>query len=118
MKKSSNSFRLAYRILAVFGFIGYVLFLIDEKVSLISEPTFANISVYVLFVIFFIGFMLLWKNEVLAGIIWIVWHLLQWCLVSWVWEDADMTLIFGVPIALLGLLILFYSIKEKEAESS
>ncbi len=114
MKNSNNGFHLALRILVVFALIGYVIFLIDEKVPLFSDPTFADISVYLLFIVFLIGFSLLWKNEFIAGIILIVWHLLQWCLVLWLWEDGGMTLVFGFPIALLGFLILNYSIKQRE----
>lgn len=115
MKKTNHGFRLALRILISFAFLGYVLFLIDEKVPLLKDATFVDISVYVLFLVFFLGFILLWKREYFSGIVLIVWHLLQWCLVIWVWENGDMTLIFGFPIALLGFLLLVNAKKQKKA---
>jgi len=113
VKKSGKTFRLLIRILATLATIGYILFLIDEKVALCQTATFADITVYILAVVFLIGFIILWKNEYIAGIVWVAWYALQWILVLWIWVDGEMTLIFGFPIFIIGILALIYGIRHK-----
>jgi len=113
MKKSTQKFRNALRILSIIAFILYILFLIGERVPLNLKGSFADISVYLLFLVFVLGFVILWKNEIAAGLILIIWYGIQWCLVLWVWPDGGMTVILGFPIAILGVLILIYGISNK-----
>lgn len=115
MKKSAKSFRTTLRVLGIVAFALYVLFLIGERVPLGLQATFADTSVYLLFLVFVLGFVVLWKNELIAGIILIVWYGIQWCLVLWVWVDGGMTVILGFPIAVLGVLSLIYGIKQRRA---
>ena len=81
-----------------------------EHVPLFSAKTFADLSVYLLFIVFLIAYAILWKNELISGILLIVWYGLQWVLVFWVWTDGALTLVFGLPIGVIGLLLLIYGI--------
>jgi hypothetical protein len=110
MKRSNAIFRNILRGLGTMAFVLYVLFLIDEDVPLLEASSFADISVYLLFLIFVSGYYFLWKNELLSGIILMIWHGLQWLLVFWVWEHGEMTLILGLPIGIFGILELIYGI--------
>jgi len=113
MKTTIRVYRLILRIIGSIAVIGYTLFLIGERVPLFNAITFADISVYLLFIVFLVGYIVLWKNELISGILLIGWHGLQWCLALWVWVDGGMTLIFGFPIAVLGIFLLIYGIRKK-----
>lgn len=110
MKKSTGSIRKTLRIIDIIAAILYILFLIFERVPLNAGATFADISVYLLFLVFVLGSLILWKNEFISGLILIVWYGLQWCLVLWVWADGDMTLIMGFPIAVFGVFVMIFGI--------
>ncbi|MBG0770291.1 MAG: hypothetical protein H0S82_01205 [Anaerolineaceae bacterium] len=115
MVKPARKARTVLRVLGIVALALYILFLIMERVPLSFGVPFAETSVYLLFLIFVLGFILLWKNELVSGLILMVWHVLQWCLVFWVWPDGDMTLIFGLPIGILGLFIFIYGLSKRRA---
>jgi len=117
MKKSGKTLQLIIRILATLAVIGYILFLIDEGIN-IGELNAENITVALLALFFLVNYIILWKNEFLAGILLIVWFAVQWVLVLWVWSDGEMTLIFGFPIFIIGILALIYEIRYKAPVSS
>ena len=110
MKESTRSIRNTLRVVDIIAAILYILFLIFERVPLNARATFADISVYLLFLVFVLGSLILWKNEFISGLILIAWYGLQWCLVLWVWADGDMTLILGFPIAVFGVFVLIFGI--------
>jgi len=112
MRKFDNLFRNILRILGTVSAILYILFLIDEGVPLYKESTIADISVYLLFLVFVLGYYFLWKNELISGLILISWHGLQWLLVYWIWVDGAMTLILGIPIGVFGFIVLIYGINK------
>jgi hypothetical protein len=117
MKKPSKGFKWTLRILGILAFIVYVLFLIDEKEPLFNNASFQNISVYLLFIFFLAGFLTLWLNELVSGILLIAWCGLEWCLGLWVWEDAAMVLILGFPVLIIGILVLIYGLIKKASSS-
>jgi len=70
------------------------------------------------FLIFVVGYYFLRKNELVSGTILIIWHALQWLFVFYVWEHGEMTLILGLPIGVLGILVLIFGIwKQKSLKS-
>jgi len=111
--KSKNLFRKILRILGTIAVPFYLLFLIFEGIPPFKSTSFADISVYLLFLIFLTGYYFLWKNELLAGILLIAWYGLQWILVFTVWVDGGVTLIIGLPIALLGIAALILARRNK-----
>ena len=115
MKKPTNLFCTILRILVTIAAILYIVFLVAEGVPLNNEATFADISVYLLFAFFVVGYYFLWKNEIVSGLILIAWHAIQWILVFWVWVDGGMTLILGIPIGILGIIILIYGIRQNKS---
>ena len=102
--KSKNTFRNILRILGTISVILYILFLIGEGIPLFRPTSFADISVYLLFLVFLLGYYFLWKNELMSGIILIAMYGLQWLLVFTVWVDGGLTLIIGFPILIIGIL--------------
>ncbi len=115
MKKSTKDFRTTLRVLSIVALILYIVFLFAERVPLGLKATFAETSVYLLFLVFVLGFITLWKSELVAGIILIVWYGIQWCLVLWVWVDGDMTVILGFPIAILGVIALIFGLRKRRS---
>lgn len=113
MKTRKATSNIALKIVGIFGVVLYVLFLVGESVPILKHVSFADVSVYLLFFIYLIGILTLWKNLILAGIICILWHVIQWVLVLWVWADGDMTLIFGFPIAIYGLVVFVIGLLQK-----
>jgi len=115
--KSKNTFRNILRILGTISVILYILFLIGEGIPLFRPTSFADISVYLLFLVFLLGYYFLWKNELISGIILIAMYGLQWLLVFTVWVDGGLTLIIGFPILIIGILTLIFGIRQKTSPS-
>ena len=113
--KSTNLFRTILRIFGTIAAFLYILFLIGEGIPLFNDPHFEGVSVYLLFLIFVLGFYYLWKNEVISGIILITWHVLQWLLVFLVWVDGGLTLILGIPIGFFGIAVLIFGLLKRKS---
>jgi len=111
-KPPADIFRIILRVMGTIAALFYLLFLIFEGVPLFKASNFADISVYLLFLLFALGYYFLWRNELISGIIILIWYALEWILVFWVWVDGGMTLILGLPISLLGIFTLIYGAKK------
>ena len=109
----NNAYRNVLRTLGTIAALGYILFLIGEGVPIFKELNFADISVYLLFAVFVLAYIFLWKNELISGILLVAWYGLEWCLVLWVWVDGDMVVVLGFPIFIIGILVLIYGIRHK-----
>ncbi|WP_370478009.1 DUF7670 domain-containing protein [Tamlana flava] len=119
MKKSFRIYRLIIRILGLLALMGYILFLIDEGVPLLTkQPTFADISVYMLFAIFLAAFICLWKYELISGILMLVWYGLVLLCIFEVWENAALVGMVALPISIIGIMVLIFGILKKRAFSS
>ena len=117
-EKPTDLFRTILRILGTIAALLYVLFLIAESVPLFKEVSFADISVYLLFLVFALGYYFLWKNELISGVILIAWHAIQWVLVFTVWVDGGLTLILGLPIGIFGIFVLIYGIRKRTSSQT
>jgi hypothetical protein len=119
MKKSMRTYRLIIRILGSIALIGYIRFLIEEGVPLFTGlVTFADISVYILFALFLVAFLLLWKHELIAGILLLVWYGLVLLCIFEVWEDAALAGVVALPIAIIGIVVLIFGFLKKRAGAS
>lgn len=118
MNKSADKSLNILRILVTIAAVLYIIFLIFEGVPLLNGAGFADISVYLLFILFAAGYYFLWKNELISGIILVVWHILQWILVFWVWVDGGLTLVLGLPIGIMGVIVLVYGIRKANSSDN
>ncbi|MCG9970652.1 hypothetical protein [Christiangramia crocea] len=116
MRSRIENYSLTLKILTSIALVGYILFLIMDNASLYTESS--ELTGYFLFTIFLAGYILLWKQKIIAGTVFLIWYSIQWYLVFLVWEKGLMTLILGFPIAALGLIILLHGIKKKSNRSS
>ena len=118
MKKSTDLYRIILLVLGTIAATCYILFLIAEGIPPFKEVTFADISVYLLFAIFVLGYYFLWKNEIISGILLIAWHVFQWFLVLWIWLDGGITIILGIPLGIFGIFVLIYGVRKKVTSKS
>ena len=84
-----------------------ISFLIFENPN--SEITLEGIIVTLAVVIFFIGYYYSWKNEMIAGIIFIFWWGIMWSLGLFVAErDRGAGVVMGVPMFIIAILFIVY----------
>ena len=107
MKTSFNKISLGLlRILTTLAAIIYAVIFIGEITPPFYESGFGVVIVYVLFAFFLLGYFYLWKNEKISGVILVIWYGLLWIAGVWIWTNAGMVLVLGIPILLLGALLL------------
>mgnify|MGYP007051347777 FL=1 len=116
MRSRIENYSLSLKILTSIALIGYFILFMAESAGLYSETN--ALTGYFLFGLFLTGYILLWKQKVIAGIVFLIWYSIQWYMVFLIWEKGLMTLLLGLPIAALGLLILLNGIKKKPNKSS
>ena len=114
MKKSIIIYRLIVRILGILALMGYVLSIIDGGIPPIAnDMTIADISAYILFAVFLAAFILLWKHELISGILMLVWYgIVLFCIFK-VWENAALAGIVALPIAIIGIVVLIFGILKR-----
>jgi hypothetical protein len=118
MKKSADKSLSILKILITIAAVLYIIFLIFESVPLFNGSGFADISVYLLFILFAAGYYFVWKNELISGIILVAWHIFQWILVFWVWVDGGLTLVLGLPIGIMGIIVLVHGIRKANTSNN
>ena len=116
MRSRIENYSLTLKIITSMAMVGYIIFLMLESSALYNESS--ELTGYFQFSLFAVGYILLWKQKVIAGMVFLIWYTIQWYMVFLVWEKGLMTLILGFPIAALGLLILLNGIKKKTNKSS
>ena len=110
----SNLFRYQniLRLIGIVTLIVYLIFLISESQSEYAGTKGELISTYALFILFGTGIYFQWKNELIAGLIWILWYSGLLLLVRFVWIAAGVTIVLGLPILILGILVFFRGWRE------
>lgn len=109
-------------ILTVYGLM-YLLFIIANFFSIDNYEYYnlENLFVNLLFVLFLVGYYIVWKNEGLAGIIFIFWWVAMWCLALFIAEtDPGSGIVMGLPLFILGILFIisWYRKKGKDTTAS
>lgn len=114
-----NTFRNVLRILVTLAAILYALIFIDEAFPpydpTMRESNFGIVMVFVLFIWFSIGYVYLWKNEKLAGILLTTWWIILFLTAWLVWDYGNPTVVLGFPIFILGILLVIYSRKKNKS---
>ncbi|MDX1544410.1 MAG: hypothetical protein R3214_10730 [Christiangramia sp.] len=116
MRSRIENYSLTLKIITSMAMVGYIIFLMLESAALYNESS--ALTGYFLFSLFAVGYILLWKQKVIAGMVFLIWYTIQWYMVFLVWEKGLMTLLLGLPVAVLGLLILLNGIKKKTKKPS
>lgn len=115
IKKNPNrksGFLWTLRILLLIYAILYLLFIVDflSSINDFKSLGIEKMALIFLFFIFIIGYGISWKNELISGIIFIIWfigmcfHNIFLCT-----SDCGTGIAMGIPLLILSILLIFYS---------
>jgi hypothetical protein len=118
--KSKNRSLWILRILLSIYAILYILIGWDDFLS-INAPNSWSVeysALKILFVIFVIGYVISWKNELAAGVIFILWFL-GMCYENFFLctSDCGAGIAMGIPLLILSIFFIVYGIKKKRQKS-
>jgi hypothetical protein len=110
--KSKKGFLWTLRIILAIYAVLYVLFIIDyfipkENIDIWNTE---NTAIKIMFFIFIPGYIISWKNELVAGMIFIFWFICM-CLYSiFICTGmCDDGIVMGIPLLILGILFIVYA---------
>lgn len=107
----------------IYGLL-YLVFVVDSFISSQNEPQASKTEqtvVTLLFVVFLIGYLFLWKNELYAGLIFLLWYIGMCYLGLFVAvTDKGASMVLGFPLLVLAILFIisWYKNKNLNARSS
>ena len=78
-----------------------------------------GIGVYLLFVLFVVGFSISWHNKIITGIIFLLWYIGMLILELFIVEkDGGFGIISGIPLLVLGIFFIKSGNKSKRGAAS
>ena len=100
--------------LTIYGVLYAIIFGPDLAYLGISSPSF-------LFLLFLVGYLIVWKNEGIGGAVFILWYVAWWglrplILASEHKDSFYMGIMLGVPVFVLGILFVVRWYKGRGAE--
>jgi hypothetical protein len=104
----SNGKKKHSKVLLTLTTIYGILYLIFVITSFFEGPyDFERIIVYLAFIIFLVGYYYSWRNEMIAGIVFILWWGIMWYLGLFIAEhDRGAGVVMGVPLFIIGILFI------------
>lgn len=107
------TFTTIYAILYAALILSYLFF--EDSTSL--EMTTEGIIVTFAFIVFYAGYYYSWKNELIAGIIFIFWWAIMWYLALFVAEtDRGAGVVMGIPVIIFGVLFIVQWYRKRSGE--
>jgi hypothetical protein len=105
-------------ITTIFGVLYFILivsYYVDGFVEGFKGLNLEIIIVNLAFIIFLVGYYFCWKNELIAGIIFIFWWGIMWVLGLFIAEqDRGSGVVMGLPFFILGIFLIIYWYRRKE----
>ena len=115
--KSNEKWKTALQLLITTYTILYILVIIDEITGHLEIDFYssAGIILIALFLIYSAGFILSWKKELIAGVIFIFWYVgvIYIFTTNFVIGDSGPWIVAGIVIFLQGIFYLIYWFKNK-----
>ena len=106
LKRGKKFSKVLLTITTIFAIL-YLILLISFYIDGFSGFNLEVIIVNIAFIIFLIGYYFCWKNEMIAGIIFIFWWGIMWYLGLFIAEqDRGAGVVMGVPLFILGILFI------------
>ena len=109
MNENSKSLQQKHRsktllvLTSIFGLL-YVIFMISGNYG---SGGYEPLLVKLLFVVFLIGFLMVWKHEGIGGLIFVLWWIGMWYLGLFVvQQDRGAGVVVGLPLFCLGILFI------------
>lgn len=92
----------------------YILFIIGSIIEGDYSPLNAEgIGVYLLFVLFIVGFSISWYNGIITGILFLLWNIGMWVVeLFFVEKDGGFGIISGIPLIVLGVFFILKGIEK------
>jgi hypothetical protein len=110
--KIKKGFLRTLRILLAIYAVLYVIFITDNIVprSNFNPWDIENIAIKVLFVVFVLGYIISWKYELTAGVIFILWFI-GMCYQNFFLctTDCGAGIVMGIPLLIFGILFIVYA---------
>lgn len=105
--------------LTIYGLL-YLFYIVDFNMNDNYDPyNSESIVINLSFVLFLIGYYVVWKNEGVAGIIFIFWWLIMWYLALFIAvHDRGGGVGFGLPLLILGILFIISWSRKKGRKAS
>lgn len=114
-KKLSKVLLTITTIFAILYLILLISFYIDGFSGFNLEVIIMNLA----FVVFLVGYYFCWKNELMAGIIFIFWWGIMWYLGLFIAEhDRGAGVVMGFPLFILAILFIVDWYKKKRSLSN
>jgi hypothetical protein len=115
----SQQWKIALRLLVTNYTILYLIFIIKDsgKPDLLIWP---GVILFGLLAIYLIGFILSWKWELIAGILFIIWYACLFLpVIGPIFFYIGPVKLFGLPVLIQGILYLYYrfSFKAKQIQN-
>ena len=106
--------QLVLRVIVWIYGIFYLVYIVDSFLPAKDYNPFdtEHLTIKLGFLLYLIGLFCVYKSELVAGFIFVIWWLLMW-LIAFVLTKTDpgAAMIFGVPVFIVGLFYLFRNIK-------
>ena len=101
------------RALSSIAAILYAVLLVDEALPPydpnMRESDFGIAMSFILFIWFGFGYFQSWRNEKVAGGVFVSWWIALFFTAWLIWNYGNVTVVLGFPICILGVLFLIYS---------
>ena len=106
-KKNSKTLLIITTVFAVLYLIGVISFYVDGFIDGFKDFSIEIFIANLSFIVFLVGYYFCWKNELLAGSIFIFWWGIMWILGLFIAEqDRGVGVVIGIPIFILGVLFI------------
>lgn len=92
----------------------YVLFILSGQYG---DSPHEPLVVHILFVVFLVGYLTVWKNEIYGGLIFVLWWIGTWYLgLSVVEHDRGASVVMGFPLFVIAILFLVSGYRRRRSE--
>jgi len=107
-------------ITSVYGLL-YLIFIIDNFIPTenFNPYNLENVIVKLAFLVFLMGYYLAWKNEMIAGIVFIFWWGIMWYIGLFIVEhDRGAGVAMGLPVFIFGILFIILWYRKRKRSST
>jgi len=112
----SKTLKILTSIYAVLYVVLIVSALFDEGFRRQGADT---LPIFIALAIFLVGFVVIWKNEIYGGLIFILWFI-GMCYIGLVLSETDrgVAVVMGLPVFILAILFIISGYRNKGAKQS
>ncbi len=98
---------------SIYGLL-YVLFMVSGQYG---DSGYEPLVVKILFAIFLVGYLTIWKNEIYGGLIFVLWWIGLWYLGIFIAEhDKGAGVVMGAPLFVLAIFFIISGYKNRKAK--